>query len=77
MPAAQTFRLASITSPLRVLRCSAVTSLTVALVITLTPSFSRVWCTGVLMRFGSAGSTRDPASIKVMCMSCGLMRSKP
>ncbi|MNE49461.1 hypothetical protein D3C80_1439810 [compost metagenome] len=77
IPAAQTLRLAGITSPLLVFSSVAVTSLTEALVITVTPSFSRVWCTGTLIRSGNAGSTRGPASIRVMCMSLGWMRSRP
>ncbi|MNH28381.1 hypothetical protein D3C81_1786050 [compost metagenome] len=77
MPAAHTLRLAWITSPLAVFRPSAVTSLTAALVMTVTPSFSSVLCTGTLMRSGNAGSTRGPASIRVMCMSLGWMRSRP
>ncbi|MNL38489.1 hypothetical protein D3C87_1607040 [compost metagenome] len=77
IPAAQTFRLALITLPSAVIRLSAVTSLTAALVMTLTPSFSRVLCTGPPIRSGSAGSTRGPASIRVMCMFSGLIRSRP
>ncbi|MNN96009.1 hypothetical protein D3C81_2149180 [compost metagenome] len=77
IPAAHTLRLAWITSPSLVFIPSSVTSLTAALVITFTPSFSRVLCTGTLMRSGSAGKTRGPASIRVMCMSLGWMRSRP
>ncbi|MCY1178123.1 hypothetical protein D9M73_184610 [compost metagenome] len=77
IPAAQTFKLAGITWPLPVINASAVTSLTAALVSTVTPSFSRVLCTGPPMRSGRAGSTRGPASIKVMRMFSGLIRPKP
>ncbi|MNN46996.1 hypothetical protein D3C81_1614000 [compost metagenome] len=77
MPAAQTLRLAGMLSPWAVFRPSAVTSCTAAPVITVTPSFSRVRCTGALMRSGRAGSTRGPASIRVMRMFSGWMLSSP
>jgi NADH dehydrogenase len=77
MPAAHTLSAAWIGSPPLICNRSAPTASTRALTHTRTPMRSSCACTGRPMRSGSAGSTRGPASTRVMCMSCGRMLSRP